>query len=282
MTYNENNYNDAPYNGGSPLTIVVSSDQFQYDNFGLQNTEIIVSDSDHSTPPTRDIKSVRVPREDGRLISGNFFGIKVIKLEGHVKSTSASAFEDLIQTIKKRLAVKDAILQITEANGTVKQWVANLRRPEQLFANRKSFHISFMPFTMEFLCVDPFAHDKDFTALFLGAQTADTINQTLTNTGDILAKLVLFMSVLSATGVTQIDIQNVTNGISMRITPTTVTAGDLFLFDSENRVVTQNGIAIDYDGAFIDLDPDDNNIQIDITGTDHEVELTYKHKNAYQ
>lgn len=281
MTYNAVAYNGGLYNGSSPLAVSASSDLFQYDDYGLQNSSIIVTNSDHATPPNRDFSTYRVPRNNGRIISGNFFDEKVVTLEGYLKAASASAFEDLLDTFKKRLAAKDGVLQITEANGTVKRWTANLTNPEKLLSERKGWMVDYCPFKAEFTCVEPFGHDEDYTVGYLGSQTADTFNNTMTNDGNATADPVFFLQFAAASSVTQIDIQNITTGAQMRLSSLTVAAGDIFELNSETQEVLQNGVAIDYDGSFIELDPDDNNIQVDITSTSHTVGVTYKHKNAY-
>ena len=141
--------------------------------------------------------------------------------------------------------------------------------------------VDYCPFKAEFTCVEPFGHDEDYTVAYLGGQTASTFAQTITNEGNATADPVIFLQFTAATAVTQIDIQNVTTGAQMQLSGLTVSAGDIFELNTETKEVLQNGVAIDYDGSFIELDPDDNNIQVDITSTSHTVGVTYKHKNAY-
>lgn len=279
--YNSSSYNSSMYGGSAPLAVSASSDVFQYNDYGLQNSSIIVTNSDHSTAPERDFQTYRVPRSNGRIISGNFFDQKMITLKGYIKAASASEFEDLVDEFKKELTAKDGILQITEANGTVKRWTANLLSPEKLFEDREGWMVDYCPFTAEFVCVEPFGHDEDYTVSYLGGQTTGTINQTVTNSGNAPADPVIFLQFASATAATQIDIENVTTGAQMRLSSLTIAAGDIFEFNSETQEVLQNGVAVAYDGSFIDLEPDDNNIQVQITSTSHEVGVTYKHKNAY-
>lgn len=279
--YNDIQYNEAPYGGATPITTKSSGDDFQFDGYGLQNENITISKTSHSAPPTKDISTSRVPRGNGRNILGNFDDIKVIKFSGSVRADSAAEFETLLTTIKRRVSAQNKILQITELDGTVKRWVANLQKPEKLFAKREAFHVTFMPFSIEFLCVAPYGHDEDYSASALEGVSAPTVNQTLTNTGDADADPVFYLTVLAATAVTQIDLQNVTTGEQMRVSPASLVAGDVIIFDSENKTVTQNGSPLDYQGSFLKLSPDDNNIQFDITGTSHSLDITYKHKNAY-
>lgn len=279
--YNSSPYNSSLYGGTALAGSIASEDVFQYDDYGLQNSSIIVTNSDHATPPSRDFSTYRVPRNNGRIISGNFFDQKVITLEGYLKASGASAFETLLDTFKKRLSAKDGVLQITEPNGVVKRWTTNLTSPEKLLAERKGWMVDYCPFKAEFTCVEPFGHDAEYTVIYLGGQTAATFNQTLTNIGNAAAEPVIFLQFTGANSVTQIEVQNVTTGAKMRISGLTVVAGDIFELNTETKEVLQNGVAIDYDGSFIELEPDDNNIQADITSTSHTVGVTYKHKNAY-
>lgn len=279
MTYNTFPYNSQKYNGPG-FVESASTDAFTFDGFGLQNANITVSESNHSTPPSKDIEDSRVPRGNGRIIAGDFFDVKIITLKGHVRASSASALEDLLEEVKRRLNQKNKILQITEANGTIKQWVCTLRSSEKLFEQREGFHVTFCPFTAEFLCVDPFGKDKLFTSAFIPGISANRINQVINNNGSAVADLYTLFSVVSETDLSVFTVTNLKNGQKMQIS-SGLSAGDVVIIDSETKTVTKNGVAQDYQGSFIELEPGQNNIQLDITSTSHLVEVTYNHKNAY-
>lgn len=281
MVYNTQQYNEAPYNGETPIDTEVSSDIFQFDSYGLQNSSIITSEIDYGTAPQRDFEVDDYPRARGQLLIDEQFRKRVITLEGHITAASATALETLIDTIKRRLSVRNGNLDLQPAGwATSRRWVATLQSPEKLFADRKRYHITTCPFKAEFLCLDPYGYDEDYTASTLLNQTASTVAQTVTNDGSADGELILIFGINSMIGWTSLTITNNTTGEQLKITDTIAT-GDIITIDSVNKQVLLNGSALDFDGTFISLDAGDNDISIAISSTSHDFDVTYKHKNAY-
>lgn len=281
MTYNEHQYNQAPYNGEEPIDVEESSDVFQFDGYGLQNSSIITSEIDYGTAPQRDFEVEDYPRARGQLLVDEQFRKRVITLEGHITAASASALETLIDTMKRRLSVKNGNLDLNPAGWTAsRRWTATLQNPQNLFADRKRYHITTCPFKAEFLCLDPYGYDEDYTASTLLNQTASTLSHTVTNDGSADSELIVILGINLMSGWTSLTLTNNTTGESMQITDT-IAKGDIVQIDTVNKQVLLNGSALDFDGQFINLDAGDNDISIAISSTSHDFDVTYKHKDSY-
>lgn len=281
MSYNTLEYNQANYHSDAPLETSESSDVFQFDGYGLQNTDIITSEINFSTAPERDFELGAYPRARGQLLIDEQWRARTITLKGIIKADTAAELEQLIDEMKKRLAVRNGNLDILRTGWTAtRRFVATLKSPEKLFAKRQRYHITICPFEAEFLCNDPYGYEIDWTSADLFNRTAVTVNNTVTNAGTAQSELVMYITINSMTSFTSLTAQNATTGEQIKITSSLV-AGDVIIIDSVNKQVTLNGSAINFDGQFINLNAGDNNIQIDVASSAHDYDVTYKHKNAY-
>jgi len=279
--YNTFPYNSNVYNALWSPPATATKEAFQFDDYGLQNTNIVVSHADFSTAPTRQFDVNATPRANGELFNTAFWRRKVITLEGHITASSASDLEDLMDEMKKNLATQQGNLYITMPDSDIRVFIATLQNPQKLFANRKAYHVTFMPFRAEFLVLEPFGLDEDYSSEFVSGITGATKTATATNTGSAPAKLTTYINFTAASGVTDIVLTNNTTGVSMTLSSLSVTAPSVIKIDGENLTVTQDASVIDYSGRFIALEPEGNDIQIDVTSTSHSYELTHRWKNAY-
>jgi len=277
--YNEIQFNEGVYNGGAPITESSSSDVFQFNGYGLQNLNIIVSDSDHSTSPKRSVDTGELPRRHGVVIYDAQYREKIVTLEGHIKANSSSELEDLIKEIKKELSEIDGNLDIT-IGGETQRYIATLINSDDLFSERKGYHITFCPFKATFLCSEPYGHDVDYTIYALSGQTSTSVSQTMTNDGSADADPVFIITIVNMSGFSSLTVSNNTTIQSLTISEP-ITAGDIITIDAENQIVTLNSVEIDFDGSIPYIEPGDSQIVIEVDSTSHSYDVTYKHKNAY-
>lgn len=285
--YNSIQYNEALYNEIPAVTVEESSDVFQFDSYGLQNSNIITQNINFSTAPTREIETNNVPRAHGDFLNDEQFRKRTITLEGFIKADSAPDLEALIDTMKKRLSLRNGNLDVerTVTVGGVsttitERFVATLKSPEKLFGDRKGYHLTMCPFKAEFLCLDPFGYEPDHSTTSLLTQTDSSLNQTITNDGTAEGDLTIIILIGAVLSFTSLLVTNNTTDEEMEIT-TSLAIGDILEIDSENKTVKKNGTEIDYNGQFISLDPGDNLISLDFTSTSQTYDVTYKHKDAY-
>jgi phage-related protein len=149
-----------------------------------------------------------------------------------------------------------------------------------MFSERKGFHITFTPFQLEFLALDPFFHDMDYTAETSENVTSLNFGITVENLGTIHARPVITVIFEAATSVTAFQFNNLTNGGVMNITHS-FSAGDILVIDAEASTVTINGAQVDYDGLFPRLDYGSNNCSLVTTGSAAQFTSTISFKRSY-
>jgi len=279
--YNSILYNSAVLNGSAPVTISVSGDVFQFNGYGLQNANICTSKVTYSNAPDRDFSRTETPRYKGMIKNDMQWREKTITFEGYIKADTAAELEQLIDEIKLELSAEDGNLDLLLSGWSdTRRWVANLTSPEKMFDKRQNYHITVCPFRFEFLCIDPFGYDTDYTSSAQLAQTAATVTETVTNDGTAFSELKLIFIINSVSGFTSLTIQNNETGEQLQITDA-LSAGDVLIVDSIEKTVTLNGAAVNFDGQFITLPAGDNNIEINFSGTSIDYDVTFRHKNAF-
>lgn len=277
--FNTFNFNTTVFNGLAALIPEVASDTIIYNDYSLQNTDIITSILLQDSTPNRDFLTSAVPRSDGQIINGDFWRRKKIKLSGIIKKSTNALLEAEIDAMKKALAVSEGVLDITVA-GTIRRYYATLTNGHDMFSQRQNYHVTFCPFQVEFESSDPFGKSVDYNAAGWLDETSLVLNEQVNNDGTVRAKPVVILNFTAANTVAAVSFKNNTTNEEIKIT-TTIVAGDYLKFDAEEMQVTLNGVEQDYTGAFPTLDTGANSFTITVTGTSCTYDLTVKHKTPY-
>lgn len=276
--YNTFPYNTAIYNGGVNAAEVFSDDPIVFDGFSLSNGVDIIASSLKVVPPARQLIGGNIPRDDGMYLNAEFWRNMTVVVEGHLTTTSSAALEALMDTVKKGLRRGEQPLDTT-LNGVVRRFIATLTSTENLFPMRQHFHTVWLPFTATFECRTPFATDRE--QLTQDKQfTVSPQTDTVANGGTIEALPIFVLVFNAAVGVTKVNVQNdnTTEAIELE---TAISAGDVVVFDSEQKTVKLNGVLQDYNGAFPKLDVDSNVIRYTVTGTSFDIRATVKYLRRY-
>jgi hypothetical protein len=281
--YNTKKYNSAMFGGGVSTENDPPAEDFRFNLFGLQNDNVVVVDSDFPSGPQIDIKSSPVPRNRGKILNDAQETESKIKMVGYLKHDTAAELEQLIDTMKKQLAAREGNIDILRPGWSgYRRWIGTLSNPHKMFSRREGYDITKSPFELEFKCFDPYAYDIDYSAEFVSGIAAATYNKVVTTGGTAQSRLILYVTFNSVTAGTDFTVTNNANGQQIKITPASIVAGDVFKIDAENAQVFKNSVPISYEGYPLDLEPGENNLQLDISSTNHDVEVTYKYKNAYR
>jgi hypothetical protein len=114
-----------------------------------------------------------------------------------------------------------------------------------------------------------------YNVLGLAAQTSATATGTVVLDGTHTPYPVVLVDIISATNVSGITLANTTTGGSVVISRT-YSAGEKVIIDTDNRIVTSNGVLVDYDDVLPRFILGENDIQISIssTGVESEDETT--------
>lgn len=114
-----------------------------------------------------------------------------------------------------------------------------------------------------------------YNVLGLAAQTGATATGTIILDGTHTPYPSVLIDITSATNVSGITLANTTTGDSVVISRT-YSAGEKIVIDTDNRIVTSNGVLVDYDDVLPRFVLGENDIQISIssTGVESEDETT--------
>lgn len=254
-------------------------DDIEFNGYSLQSADVISQDIVIYSSPTRELITYKVPRNDGGRLNGNYYRQRIIKVKGIIKSTSRVLLEQAMDTFKRIMHQPEGNLDL-KVNGEIRRIPATLQNSGEMFAERKGYHINFTPFALEFLALDPFFHDMDYTSTTSENITSLVHPITVENLGTIYARPVIIVIFEAAVSVTSFTFRNVTNGKSMLITRSFI-AGDILVIDSEESSVTVNGVEVDYDGLFPTLDYGSNNCTLTTVGSSVQHTSTISFKQSY-
>lgn len=254
-------------------------DAIEFDGYSLQDSNIIATNIVDSSAPTRELPTYRVPRNNGEGILGDFFRRRTIKVVGFIKESTTALLEARLNTLKRRLTLREGDLD-RNIGGTVKRIKATLVNPDSMFGDRQGYHITFCPFSFEFMSVEPMWHDLAYTSQTSTGVVSLVRNDAISNDGTYKAPAVLIVIFDAAVSVTKFTFTNNTNGEILSVTRS-FAAGDVLIIDGEERSVTVNSSEVDYDGIFPDLDYSANSFTLTTTGTSVDYTSTIKYKKAY-
>lgn len=277
--YNGFPYNSTVYNGLGFVGELAVADSIVFNGYGLQNDSIVTQILIQDSTPERDFQTSAIPRDDGQIITGDFWRKKVIKIEGFIRKTTGPELNAELDIMKKALAVPESILDIT-IDGVVRRYIATLINGGNMFSDRLGYHISLCPFTLEFESEEPFGKSINYNSIGFLARTDLIFNEEVTNSGTVHAKPVVIVNLTAATSVVALSFKNNTTGEEIKVTQA-LNAGDYVRFDSEQTEVVVNGVIVDYLGSFPSLDTGANSFTITVTGGAVTYDLTVKHKTPY-
>jgi hypothetical protein len=279
--YNSALYNTAPYNGLFQQVGAGVPDEIEFDGFSLQNSNIIVSTLTEDSTPIRDLDVREIPRDDGSVVLTSFWRRKVITMAGHCMTNTACELDTLLDEIKKNLSPFEGPLDIKDACGNQRRYVATLTNGDQIFAQRQGYHITICPFVFQFTAFGPpFGESVDFNLQNVFDNSNLDFNYELQNPGTYKTTPQIVMIFTAASGVTDLTFTNSTNGKAIKIT-TAISPLDIIEIDCVNQIVRRNSAVIDYDGVFPDFNIGQNFYNISITGAAATYTLTIKYKTTY-
>jgi hypothetical protein len=276
--YNSFLYDGNLYDGGMFAGASSSTDRVVFDAFSLSDNTTLVCSAIEDSGPTREIVGGNIPRGDGQYVTGAYFRERTVVVSGWVKAATAAAMDTLLDTVRKALRNREANLDLTDAAGTVRRFVATCDNYDQLFAGRQYYHVTICPFVARFRCKVPFGFSRGYaSASQIVAASPSTIGAN--PGGDYKTFPVITLNFSSASSVTSIDLNNVTTGEDIAYSGTAA-ANDIFVFDGEQKTVTKNGTAVDFSGAFLTLEPRDNSVVLTMNGT-FSVNVTVAYRSCY-
>lgn len=262
--------------GSDQLTNLTNSVKFG--SLELNSLGYIISRLVHDSMPARDFRTFDTPRNNGGGIIGNYWRTKRIVMEGYVSKNTNSELEAAIDTMKQVLSAQEGNLDIA-VDGTVRRYRATLINAGNMFSDRKHYHVSFCPFLLEFDCLTPFGQSVNYQVNTF-EESSLAYSDEVTNNGTAPAQGIVIVNFSTASSVTVVNFENTRTGESIEVT-NTFSAGGILEINAEEKTVTLNDTAIDFDGVFPEFIQGINSFTITITGTSAIYSLTIKQKTNY-
>lgn len=271
-------------NTGTPLPVALTAadfDDIEFNGYSLQSADVISADIEAWSAPNRELVTFKTPRADGGGWNGDYFRERRIKVSGIIEQTTATLLNEELDTFKRNMATPQGNLDL-KVNGEIRRIVATLADPEMIFNRREGYHITFVPFDMTFLAIEPMYHSLEYESEAYEDITFLTYPSEIEVTGSYKAQAVVILIIQAATAITTISFENTTNDDLVEVTPSGgFSAGDVLVIDSEEKSLTINGVEVDYDGVFPELNVGTNEFTIEATGTSIEYTATVKYRKTY-
>lgn len=215
---------------------------------------ILTNSINHASIPEKIATLYQVASANKSAIPSVTYPSKSISVSGVIKGSSQSDLDSRLDTFKGYFRGKEKNLDINHA-GSTRRYIATVNTlsvPEQAGA------LLWAPFTIEFICTDPFGRDITATEIAdVSNHTTASYNMAPTIGGTAPSQLPIFtIAINSITGSGDfISISNDDNDQSIVIFGQSIANGDVIIIDCEEREVTINGTEVDYSGIFLELDP---------------------------
>jgi phage-related protein len=240
-----------------------------------------ITDMKFSSAPQREIDQFSIPRADGIRVSNVNERAKIIMAKGILDMGPSSGDEEdletYIDTIKKSLRGVSKQL-VTVWGGKTRLYTATLQNTDVVFEDRERTHVTYCPFTLEFLC-EGAATDWDYDQ-WTGEITlaADTI--AATGDGTTEGKPVIVIVFSASTGVTSMVVSIDENDQQIGYSGA-LAAGDVLIFDCEQELVTLNGVDVDFTGYFPEMPLGDNTFRFTSNGSARTFRATILSKHSF-
>jgi len=246
---------------------------YLYNNYQLKNDNIIITKDNFDN--SHDIQSDYFdrPLADGGVQENYFFRKKNVRLDGYIKADTPEELNIAIDNLKWAILQSNKKLQI-KVNWVIREANASLINGSSLFS-REYFHLTFIPFSLEFRALEKFKEIKRVSNSILN-QTA-TLIAAQYNFGTATALPVFTISFNSASWVNNIAIELWDSEI---IITESISSSDVLIIDCDNKTITLNGSEVDYLWVFPELMVWDNTYTITTNGT-YDYNMTIYYFNTY-
>jgi hypothetical protein len=247
-----------------------------FNSYDLQTTSIITEKILHTSSPDCDLPTEQIARRDGSVIMSDYWIKKTIISNGHIIGSSVADLDSKIDALKQNLVGTNLNLDIGYAGGT-RRYLATVRKID---IEREHYNNYWTPFTIEFVCADPFGRATSSTNHSLDAQVASPFSLAFSMVGSIPAYPVITLTCDAINSVSVIKIENTVTTDFLTVTRT-FTAGDILEVDCNNQTVKANTVEVDYSGIFPSFIVGSNTVKITVTGTSFSIDLDVDYTKLY-
>jgi hypothetical protein len=258
--------NDAVFNE-TVISPTIATDDISFNGFGLLNDVYYVSTVDWDTTPEIEINSYNKPLNNWGAVISRYYRNRVITMQWTIRNPGS--LQMAIDTLKGKLSWVEWFLDI-RLNNQVRRITATVQNVSIV---RRHYNVDFVPFTVVFLCKEPFFYSENLGNLFLENVTGN-LDEQIINEWFVAVPAVFRYIAYPTSTVTEVE-------LTLAGSTITVTANvgedDVLVIDWEERICTLNGVQVPFVWTFGELELGNNTFQVNFTGTvAWDVNILYK------
>lgn len=251
----------------------------QFNNFSLQDQNYIVTELIYRSAPTRVLEAQKITRRPGIQYVENEFGERKINIQGAILGNSASDLQDKIDALVQSVVRVSSGLFQTDNGRTINSVVENFSVSDPHYTQ------SYVPYTMDLVCLDPFFLGNQQTISLTVASGISSMTIATTISGSVYAEPNLTYYAPAGSGNTTTSGIYIANGLTGEVISWSGTGGtnrlkysDVINFDWNNQVIIKNLANVEPDGVFFRWEPIDTTFTVTFSGTTQggTLELTYQ------
>lgn len=231
-----------------------------FNSYDLQTSSVVSSGIVHENTPHREIVTEDRPRQERIYIVDTYWKSRTIKVLGTIIQSSQSDADTELDDLKENLIGTEQNLDIDYAGGT-RRYKATVK---SIKSNREHYHISHLPYEIEFFCADPFGYATSSTNHSDDDITSSPHTSSVTIAGSYNPLPTITMTVDSETDMTVIKFENTTTGDEIQVSRSFADA-EVLEIDCDEMTVEVDDTAVDYSGGFPEFEPNSNSYKITVT-----------------
>lgn len=225
-----------------------------FNSYSLQSTSFKTRIIQHTNIPGKLIQTEARARSDGQSVVNVRYSNRVILVEGHLSAATRDLLVQKIDEMKLNLDGISGTLDIAYGSTTRRYYgtVQKLDLPEDFF------NIDNVPYSIEFLCADPFGYATGSGIVSVLGSTQFLQDLIVTVSGSATGQPTARINFTTTSGVNLVTFSNETLGDAIVISKPGggyFQALDQLVINSETKQVFLNGSGLDYSGRFPTLEP---------------------------
>lgn len=250
-------------------------------SLSLQSTSIATRWIKYSAPRL-DLVARSYARADGGYAETEQFRETRFRLRGTVKAATRIALEELMDQMRAAFAATPATLRVTWG-GVFRYWDVYATGMDRLFEGRDHFHVTFSPWEIELVCLQPYGRSSGRETFAGGNATAASTTFQIPNNGTAPTPSIVELTISTAGTLEDLSWENQDTGERITIeNGGAFNDGDTIVINTEDKTVKKNGSVINYTGLLPTLISGTNDCVLTaITGTGHTVAVNERHYKRY-
>ena len=232
--FNLNQFNLAVFNSIPTVLTTAPQDDIMYGGYSLYNAHMTISKIGYDNGHSVDAPTYSNPMTDLGGEQSYYFRQKIIQIKGNLKASNREELEIAIDNMKRALGRPNQDLDI-KVNGKIRRAKASCTNLDGIF-NREHYHITFIPFTIQFRLVSEFSKELTRNTQSFNNLTAN-ITEEITNTGTVRTNPTASIVFNTATGVNNVSFSILDNTITVS---TPISTGDVLTIDCDDLSVKKN------------------------------------------